>query len=69
MAGSSVFTPSNYSCGICKSKLYNPKILKCVHVLCRRCLDQLSDRPHRITCPLCESETYFSREGIDRLDD
>ncbi|CAG2256594.1 TRIM2_3 [Mytilus edulis] len=71
MAESSVFIPTSYLCGICESTLYNPKILKCFHVFCLRCLDRLSDRPlpHRITCPLCESETYISLEVIDRLDE
>lgn len=67
----STFTPSSYSCGICESKLYNPKVLKCFHVFCRHCLDQQSFciPKYRIACPLCESLTSLNREGIDGLDD
>ncbi|XP_052073693.1 tripartite motif-containing protein 45-like [Mytilus californianus] len=71
MAEGSTFTPSIYSCGICESKLYNPKVLKCFHVFCRRCLDKQSFclPKYRIACPLCESLTSLNREGIDGLDD
>ncbi|XP_063448328.1 E3 ubiquitin-protein ligase TRIM45-like [Mytilus trossulus] len=74
MAEISVSSPGSYSCGICQSELCNPKILKCFHVFCRRCLDQVSDSrllqwSNRITCPLCESVTYITWKGFDELDD
>ncbi|CAC5377864.1 unnamed protein product [Mytilus coruscus] len=71
MAESSIFTLNSYTCGICESKLYNPKILKCFHVFCRGCLDKQSfcRQIYRIACPLCESLTSLNRDGIDGLVD
>jgi hypothetical protein len=65
------------SCAICLERYDEPRILKCSHSFCRRCLVQVLEQraedpenpqPHNhLTCPKCRDVTVLSELGVDAL--
>ena len=55
------------NCPICLDAYNDPKLLKCFHVYCRKCLVPLVDRGEQgqlsITCPTCRHSTPISEQG------
>ena len=47
-------------CGICLGKFEEPKMLRCQHSYCKKCLERLVIR-RKIKCPECREETEVSR--------
>ena len=43
-------------CGICLEKFEDPKVLRCQHLYCRKCLERLVIEDE-ITCPECRRKT------------
>ncbi len=58
--------PSVLACYLCKMNLNEPKLLSCLHVFCKSCLNALTinecgDRlPQSISCPKCKQLTQVS---------
>lgn len=56
------------NCGICLSRLDDPRVLPCFHTYCRRCLDAHVAGRMRFPCPSCREEVYLGEGGtIDTL--
>jgi tripartite motif-containing protein 2/3 len=64
-------------CFLCNQQLREPKLLSCLHSLCRNCLLIKSasesnefSLPVSVNCPKCEQETVITgSNGIDSLED
>ncbi|XP_071803978.1 uncharacterized protein [Asterias amurensis] len=57
-------------CPICSGRLEQPKLLKCSHSYCYKCLQQLREKgpsTTRLSCPNCRQETVLEENGIDGL--
>ena len=56
------------TCGICLEPYKHPKLLKCFHVFCEKCLQSLvgGERPC-LTCPQCRQETVLPVGGVTGL--
>ena len=60
------------SCSICLDNYTDPKLLRCFHVYCQRCLVPLGVRDSEqdklcITCPICRGLTPVPDEGVAGL--
>lgn len=60
------------TCSVCMESLKNAKQLRCSHVFCSKCLEQLikTDRKSRkrtITCPICRCQQCLSLRGLKDL--
>ena len=51
------------TCGICLEPYTQPKLLKCFHVFCEKCLQSLAGS----TCPHCRQETPLPLDGVAGL--
>ena len=56
------------TCGICLEPYTQPKLLKCFHVFCEKCLQSLvRGRSQSVTCPHCRQETPLAVGGVSAL--
>ena len=56
------------TCGICLEPYTQPKLLKCFHVFCEKCLQSLiRGRRQSVTCPHCRQETPLAVGGVSTL--
>lgn len=67
------------SCQVCDESLTEPRVLACLHVFCRDCLQKIveeeshpvDDEPTKlveaIACPTCKQETLLPVGGVDKL--
>ena len=50
----------NLECAICLDTFEDPKMLRCQHNYCRKCLEPMvikDGRIQKVTCPECRKET------------
>ena len=59
------------TCGICLEPYTQPKLLKCFHVFCEKCLQSLVHRSkaqeQSLTCPHCRQDTALPASGVPGL--
>ena len=56
------------TCGICLEPYTQPKLLKCFHVFCEKCLQSLVRGGRQsVTCPHCRQETPLAVGGVAGL--
>ena len=56
------------TCGICLEPYTQPKLLKCFHVFCEKCLQSLVRAGRQsVTCPHCRQETPLVEGGVSAL--
>ena len=62
---------SQLSCSICLDTYSDPKILRCFHVYCRKCLVKLvvkdQDEAFVLSCPICRQVTPVPANGVTGL--
>ncbi|KAL9958099.1 hypothetical protein ACROYT_G035068 [Oculina patagonica] len=58
-------------CAICLGKFEDPKVLKCQHLYCKKCLERLVTKvgreKHKISCPECREKTEVPNGDVARL--
>ena len=47
-------------CGICLEKFKDPKVLRCQHLYCKKCLERLVTG-NEIICPECRGKTVVRK--------
>ena len=56
------------TCEICSQTFRDPRVLECLHVYCRGCLEDLVFDPISLACPSCRRTTPLNRSGtVDLL--
>ena len=58
------------TCAICHEVYTDPKLLPCLHIYCKNCLEQLVRREpdkHTMHCPLCRKLTTLPQSGVGGL--
>ena len=59
------------TCGICLEPYTQPKLLKCFHVFCEKCLQSVVHRSkaqgQTLTCPHCRQDTALPASGVPGL--
>ena len=55
------------TCGICLEPYTQPKLLKCFHVFCEKCLKSLVSQGQSLTCPHCRQDTALPASGVPGL--
>ena len=58
------------NCGICLESYTDPKLLQCLHVFCKKCLEQLTAQGRQgqsLDCPNCRQLTQIPPNGISGL--
>ena len=58
------------SCAVCLEDYTEPKVLACLHVFCKKCLERLvvQDAGNRIIlCPNCRGTTRLPQDGVSQL--
>ena len=58
------------SCAVCLEDYTEPKVLACLHVFCKKCLERLvvQDAANRIVCcPNCRGTTRLPQDGVSQL--
>ena len=58
------------SCAVCLEDYTEPKVLACLHVFCKKCLERLvvQDAANRIVrCPNCRGITRLPQDGVSQL--
>ena len=58
------------SCAVCLEDYTEPKVLACLHVFCKKCLERLvvQDADNRIVCcPNCRGTTRLPQDGVSQL--
>ena len=58
------------SCAVCLENYTEPKVLACLHVFCKKCLERLvvQDAGSRIVCcPNCRGTTRLPQDGVSQL--
>ena len=56
------------TCGICLEPYTQPKLLKCFHVFCEKCLQSLAGSGRQsLACPHCRQETPLPLDGVAGL--
>ena len=52
------------NCAICLERIKEPKVLKCQHTYCRRCLEKLVEKSGQcvyVQCPECREKNEVRR--------
>ena len=63
-------TENVFECAICTEDFTDPRILRCFHTFCRKCLQQLVDKSssrNSLECPLCREEYILSANGVNGI--
>ena len=55
------------TCGICLEPYTRPKLLKCFHVFCEKCLVHEGPQGQSLTCPHCREDTALPASGVPGL--
>ena len=58
------------TCSICQDAYTDPKVLRCFHVFCTKCLEpivQRSEQGQTILCPNCRQPTQLPQNGVPGL--
>ena len=55
------------TCGICLEPYTQPKLLKCFHIFCEKCLQSLVHEEQSLTCPHCCQDTALPASGVAGL--
>ena len=55
------------TCEICAETFRDPRLLECLHVYCRKCLDDLIINPIALVCPSCRQTTHLNAPGATSL--
>ncbi len=62
------------TCPVCLLYYSEPKVLQCLHVYCKRCLEKLfpadpltATHPPDVTCPLCRQTSTLTADGVSGL--
>ena len=58
------------SCAVCLEEYTEPKVLACLHVFCKKCLERLvvQDAAEQIVrCPNCRGTTRLPQDGVSQL--
>lgn len=55
------------NCSICFDTFTDPKLLRCSHIFCQKCLMRLVSRDQLIVCPTCHQATPVSPNGVSQL--
>ena len=55
------------TCEICAETFRDPRLLDCLHVYCRQCLDDLTINPIALVCPSCRRTTHLNAPGATNL--
>ena len=55
------------TCGICLEPYTQPKLLKCFHIFCEKCLQSLVHEEQSLTCPHCRQDTALPASGVPGL--
>ena len=58
---------SQLTCAVCLDRYTEPKTLPCLHIYCRKCLDELVQQGGQLKCPSCRKPTRLSERGTSGL--
>ena len=60
---------ANTTCQYCNNIYNNPKILNCLHSLCKECITKLQqdEKATSIVCPTCNESTPWPEKGVSSL--
>ena len=63
----SEISKEDLNCTVCLDRLKDPRLLPCLHVYCKRCLDGIlhkSREKRKIVCPQCRTSHAVPRSGV-----
>ncbi|XP_033631578.1 E3 ubiquitin-protein ligase TRIM56-like isoform X2 [Asterias rubens] len=67
-----VISRGHLDCSICMERFTDPKLLKCRHNFCKKCLEDMMEAQRKalnvICCPACRQDTVIPKAGIAGLD-
>lgn len=72
----SLETSRYFTCEVCSDQLVEPRVIRCGHSFCHRCLDEhlthkAVDNHNRKTCPICPkriaNRSYLKASNVDFL--
>ena len=58
---------SQLTCAVCLDRYTEPKTLPCLHIYCKKCLDELVQLGCELKCPSCRKPTRLSERGTSGL--
>ena len=58
---------SQLTCAVCLGRYTEPKMLPCLHIYCKKCLDELVQLGGELKCPSCRKPTRLSERGTSGL--
>ena len=58
---------SQLTCAVCLDRYTEPKTLPCLHIYCKKCLDELVQLGGELRCPSCRKPTRLSERGTSGL--
>ena len=58
---------SQLTCAVCLDRYTEPKTLPCLHIYCKKCLDELVQLSGELRCPSCRKPTRLSERGTSGL--
>ncbi|XP_019621087.1 PREDICTED: tripartite motif-containing protein 2-like [Branchiostoma belcheri] len=54
-------------CVICEKLYSTPKVLPCLHTFCQDCLEERAKEDTTFNCPVCDTRTELTLEGVEQL--
>ena len=54
-------------CKFCKKVYREPKLLPCLHIICKKCLKSILRKRGTLICPVCLSKAKLPSDGLDGL--
>ena len=58
---------SQVTCAVCLDRYTEPKTLPCLHIYCKKCLDELFQLSSELKCPSCRKPTRLNERGTSGL--